>query len=100
MSMQLIGLIRYCRYPVAAKAFNILQGFSILEFLYVPNVFLNAFPIIYSEVTYPIMSFVNINHNFIVNIGSELIIFLALQLPIIVLLIWKREAVVQRVKKI
>lgn len=70
MSMQVIGLIRYCRYPVAVKAFNILQGFSILEFLYVPNVFLNAFPVIYSEVTYPIMSFININHNFIVNIGS------------------------------
>jgi hypothetical protein len=43
---------------------------------------------------------VNINHNFIVNIGSELFIFLVLQIPILVVLIWRRSAIFERIKRI
>jgi hypothetical protein len=100
MFLQVLGLMRYSRYPVVAITYNVLQGFSVMEFLYVPNYFANLFPPIYGEASWPIVSFVNINHNFIVNIGSELFIFLVLQIPILVVLIWRRSAIFERIKRI
>lgn len=100
MFLQVLGLMRYSTYPVIANAYNILQGFSVLEFLYVPNFFANLLPAIYGEMSYPIVSFVNVNHNFIVNIGSELFIFLLLQVPILAVLAWKRQAILPRILRI
>jgi hypothetical protein len=90
MFLQVVGLLRYARYPVIFTVYNILQGFSLWEFLYVPNYLALVFPATYSETSYDIVTFVNTNHNFLINFGSELLIFLCLQVPIIVLLIWKR----------
>ena len=100
MFLQVLGLMRYSAYPVNASTYNVLQGFSMLEFLYVPNLFSNLFPSVYGETSYPIVSFVNVNHNFITNIGSEFLIFLCLQVPIIIVLIWKRQEIIQRVLRI
>lgn len=100
MFLQVLGLMRYSTYPIVANAYNILQGFSVMEFLYVPNLFANLFPAVYGEVSYPIVSFVNVNHNFVINVGSELLIFLFIQVPIIIVLIWKRQAILQKILRI
>lgn len=100
MVLQVIGLLRYSRYPIVSTSFNVLQGFSVCEFLYIPNYLKDAFSVTYAEVSYDIISFINTNHNFLYGIGSELLVFAALQLPIIALLIWKREAIFATVKKI
>ena len=79
MVLQLVGLMRYGRYPVSTNAFNVMQGFAVTEFLYVPNYLELIFPVTYSETSYEVVEFVNKNHNFLINIGSELLIMLCIQ---------------------
>lgn len=47
MFLQVLGLMRYSTYPVIGGTYNLLQGFSVMEFLYVPNFFANLFPAVY-----------------------------------------------------
>lgn len=48
MFLQVVGLLRYSRYPISSEVYNVLQGFAVCEFLYVPNYFELLFSVGYS----------------------------------------------------
>lgn len=81
--VQCLGFLRLRWGSSNLGVFSFLDGFSQMELLFIPPVLSWGFPVGYYEDSYDSVAFVWGNHNFIQQMSSIIIVFIAFQLVLL-----------------
>ena len=91
MTLQVLGIIRARQYPINFDIYSVLLGYSYYELPFIPNGFIQLFPVSYVENALEPLTFAFGGQNFITNLGSIIEVFLGLQIALAIYYILKND---------